>query len=70
MQESDLIDFLTSDSRTHGPLTIKVPDDYDEMPVIEISREMCQDLIRFALERQKERLRHEFKVTEDRHIGL
>ncbi|OJJ29624.1 hypothetical protein ASPWEDRAFT_46813 [Aspergillus wentii DTO 134E9] len=69
LQESDLIDFLTSGSRAHGPLTIKVPDDYDEMPVIEISREMCQDLIRFVLERQKERLSHEFKATEDRHIG-
>ncbi|KAL2794912.1 hypothetical protein BJX66DRAFT_325093 [Aspergillus keveii] len=67
LAEIDLIDFLATSTRAHDPLTIKVPDALNENPVIELSREMCQDLIRFAFERR--RLRDNFKTPEDRHIG-
>ena len=35
---------------------IRVPDNINEQPAIEISREMCQDLVGFVMEKTQERM--------------
>lgn len=56
LSHKDLVDYLSHYEGGH--LTIRVPDpnDSNEMPAIEMSREMCQDLIKFVLDRTSERM--------------
>lgn len=52
----DLISFLETYAGEQRSLTIRVPENSNELPAIEISRAMCQDLIMFAMERTQDRM--------------
>ncbi|KAB8213156.1 hypothetical protein BDV33DRAFT_185321 [Aspergillus novoparasiticus] len=56
LRDTDLINFLQTYSGEQRSLAIRITDDENELPAIEISREMCQELIMFAMESTRTRL--------------
>jgi len=56
LQDGDLFSFLEKYLGGHAPLAIKIPKDDNESPSIEISREMCQDLIMHVMESERQRI--------------
>lgn len=56
LPHKDLVDYLSQYKGGDVSLTIRVPDDENEMPAIEISRDMCQNLIKFVMDRTTGRM--------------
>lgn len=56
LEDSDLLDFLQIYSGERKSLAIRVPNDENELLSIEISREMCQNLIEYAMEKTRRRM--------------
>ncbi|KAJ6009028.1 hypothetical protein N7499_006335 [Penicillium canescens] len=57
LQEEDLANFMKSYSGMHGSFMIRIPDNINEDPAIEISRDMCQALIKYVMEKTQERMK-------------
>lgn len=53
LRKNDLLDFLQANVE-HGSFAIRTPEDPEELPSIEISRQMCQELIMHVMERMGE----------------
>uniref|UniRef100_A0A093V2D4 Adenylosuccinate synthetase n=1 Tax=Talaromyces marneffei PM1 TaxID=1077442 RepID=A0A093V2D4_TALMA len=55
LSKEDLLEFLQTSTGIHSPFVISVPYDGNQMPSIELSRGMVQDLIMFAAENTQKR---------------
>jgi hypothetical protein len=56
LQGDDLLNFLQNHIDKYKSFAIRIPEDVNEAPSIEVSREICQDLIMHAMERMKGRI--------------
>lgn len=56
LQDGDLFTFLEKHRGSYKPFAIKIPEDENGSPSIEISRQMCQDLIIHVMESERQRI--------------